>query len=183
MGLVNISIICILMKEKLIKDHQEYMLIDKDRNLIGTTDKSILGVTDKMKLSKQNCEEEFAKAMGVVDVEKLANDSFDKKFSKDSEQLGLYDIGFIDGFNKAMELNKDKVFTYNQMVSAITESSISHRLPSLIIQDLQPTEIEVEIVMERSKFIVDKSQRDNVSNGFNYRPKLDSSGNLILKKI
>jgi hypothetical protein len=37
--------------------------------------------------------------------------------------------------------------------------------------------------MERSKFIVDKSQRDDVRNGFNYRPKLDSENCLILKKV
>jgi|688.fasta_scaffold87097_10 hypothetical protein len=37
--------------------------------------------------------------------------------------------------------------------------------------------------MERSKFIVDKSQRDDVRNGFNYRPKLDSENCLTLRKI
>ena len=72
------------------------------------------------------------------------------------------------GFNKAMALNKDKVFTYNQMVSAITESSISHRLPSLIIQDLQLTEIDVEIDMSNIYAVPE--------------PKLDSEGCLILKR-
>jgi hypothetical protein len=45
----------IKMKVKLIKDHQEYMLINDERFVIATTDASILEATDKMKLSKQNC--------------------------------------------------------------------------------------------------------------------------------
>ncbi len=41
------------MKGKLIKDHDEYVLINDKRFVIATTDVSMLEVTDKMKLSKQ----------------------------------------------------------------------------------------------------------------------------------
>jgi len=94
------------MKAKLIKDHDEYMLINDERLVIATTDASMLEVTDKMKLSKQNCDEIF----GVVDVEKLANDNaygitfleFDKRDK--TMQHKYYSEGFEDGFNKALEL-------------------------------------------------------------------------------
>lgn len=46
----------------------------------------------------------------------------------------------------------------------------------------KPTEWDVEIEMERSQFIVDKSLRNDIKNGFNYTTKLDADGCLILKK-
>ncbi len=90
-----------------------------------------------------------------------------------------------------MELNKDKVFTLEDMQNAFYNGwlykSENYQYPKALKEYLQhlqqPTEIEVEIMMESSKFIVDKSQRDDVRNGFNYRPKLDSENCLILRKI
>lgn len=92
-----------------------------------------------------------------------------------------------------LEILGDKKFTYNQMVSAITESSISHRLPSLIIQDLQQTEWDVVIVTKPfvsvSLIIVDFSEdtpvdvlnvkKEVVEEGY----ALDEDGCLILRKI
>ena len=54
------------MKAILIKDDQEYMLINDEIFVIATTDASMLKVTDKMKLSKQNCDEIF---WGLYDTE------------------------------------------------------------------------------------------------------------------
>jgi len=135
---------------------------------------------DNYVLSKQNCDSLF----GVVDIEKLANDSFNKKFSKCSEQLGLYDVGFIDGFNKAISLNKDKVFTRDDIEEAFAYGQLNQLhnqkyfsgskayLQSL----LQQTEIEVAIVMEDSIGIGDKYTPEP-------KPPLDENGCLILKKI
>jgi hypothetical protein len=140
------------MKAKLIKDHQEYMLINNERFVIATTDKSILEVTDKMKLSKQNCDEIF----GIVDVEKLADDYF--KSTNENAVLWRR-IDFKEGFNKAMELN-------------------------------QPTEIEVEIEMgyvgECGGNNGDGCFQDSPGHDcgcFEYIPKLDDNGCLILKKL
>jgi methanogenic corrinoid protein MtbC1 len=162
------------MKGKLNKVDNGYVLLVDN----------IMYATDNDKLSKENCDEIF----GVIDVEKLANDVGEKynhslyQFAKDR---------FIEGYNKAIELNKDKVFTEEQVIE-FTMSMISQYVQGntniwnreLLSESLQqPNEIEVEIMMESSKFIVDKSQRDDVRNGFNYRPKRDSENCLILQKI
>ena len=122
-------------------------------------------------LSKQNCDEEFAKAMGIVDVEKLA-----EKLSPNSS----WKYGFIRGFNKAMELNKDKVFTLEDIEEAFAYGQLNqvHNQKyfsgsKTYIQSLQqPTEINVEIVMD---ICGDKVYAVP-------EPKLDSEGCLILKR-
>jgi hypothetical protein len=115
------------------------------------------------KLSKQNCDEIF----GVTDVEKLTNEEIP---ASSHTNYYVQRMRFIQGFNKAMELNKDKVFTLEDIKKAIvwahdksTEGVYLSRLPvDEFIQSLQqPTEIEVT---------------------FNPEEK-DSEGCLILKKI
>jgi len=180
------------MKAKLVKENDYHYYLTIDGKIIADTEAHPLSSINVSKLSKQNCDELF----GVVDVEKL-----DKKI-RGLMMISGTSNGTIDHpntdkmislFNKAMELNKGKVFTYNQMVSAITESSISHRLPSLIIQDLQPTEIDVEIVTE-SKLIGQCNCPCHTKKGIRHikaccnpkrveTPKLDSEGQLILKNI
>ena len=170
---------------KLIKDGDEFILeahkndIPKIVKVVGQAgrhpDWVIVASSGNnhpyLQLSLENCKV----IMNVVDVEKLAEECAETAHTMDElYENGLF-YGFTSGFNKAMELNKDKLFTYNQMVSAITESSISLRLPSLIIQDLQSTEIDVEIVTE-SIGIGDKYTPEP-------KPLLDSEGCLILKKI
>ena len=165
------------MKAKLIKDHQEYMLINDERFVIATTDASILEATDKMKLSKQNCDEIF----GVVDVEEIADIH---TFGQRNHEWKAY----IAGFNKAMELNKDKVFTLEDIKKAYIQGKHGGKTQAYVefddyIQSLQqPDEIEVEIEMQCL---------DPTCDGINIKgicipgdkPKLDSEGCLILKKI
>ncbi len=180
------------MKAKLIKRDDSYWL----HNEAGETIATSWGVVAGKKLSKQNCDELF----GVFDVEKLAIEEATKlaecKWLEKHKQiyLGLVneDARFImHGFNKAMELNKDKVFTLEDMRRAIVMSATSDIdfLPDRcddIIQSLQrPTEIEVEIEMEDTKE-VDNHIWDGSNDGeliWKKQPKLDSDGNLILKKI
>lgn len=176
------------MKAKLIKtDKDNYILVDSTKGvydkgyLIGSSRES-----DVNKLSKQNCDEVF----GVVDVEKLADDMHES-YPDWAPPVEHYDYsrGVVDGFNKAMELNKDKLFTEEDVRKAYIygvsnchsfgHSAIDHT--NKVIQSLQqPSEIEVEIEMECCG---NYSPPCNINCEYGPKLKLDSSGCLILKKI
>lgn len=170
------------MKGKLIKLElsEGYRLDDEKGNLIAST---LDG--GKTKLSKQNCDEIF----GVVDVDKLA---MGYELYEKINFVGQT-RAYIAGFNKHAELNKDKVFTLedmklmfefgyrkNNLIETTFESALN------FIQSLQqPTEIEVEIIMSPCYY-------DTSLGGFSTsytegkpieEPKLDKDGCLILKKI
>jgi hypothetical protein len=164
------------MKAKLIKVNDYYNIEDKKGNVIGTSYQFSSSVGDVLeyKLSKQNCDEIF----GVVDVEKLAEESWGDKISSPYH-------AYIEGFNKAMELNKDKVFTLEQVLDAFYAGWISKDKTYPEAQKsykgyleryvMQPTEIEVKIEMGDSIGISDLYTPDN-------KPKLDENGCLILTK-
>jgi hypothetical protein len=150
------------------------------------------------KLSKQNCDEIF----GVIDVIDVTYKQVRKEFD------GIID-SFTEAFakqciNKAMELNKDKVFTLEDMKRAFkvgfsngfaSDIISMHRLPeekeklfNEFIQSLQqPTEVEIEMekVVDETKVIgVVKGVKGSGDKITTYKsvPKLDSSGCLILTK-
>jgi len=145
------------------------------------------------RLSKQNCDELF----GVIDVEKLGDDHALEMYTTDEEDIVYYENrkrNFIEGFNKAIELNKDKLFTLEDMENSIEmciklmndKGSEFREHKQTIIQSLQqPTEIEVEILYMRD------CQAKTPCNEYENKclictptyPKLDSEGCLILKKI
>jgi hypothetical protein len=178
------------MKGKLIKDEDGYSLFTREEN---STNRKFIATTQGMyvdhKISKQNCDELF----GVVNVEKLAEESvFD----------GFRTI-WKNGFNKAMELNKDKVFTVEDIRKAIEMAKkgsmqeqhngygqrtspifVSDNLSvDTIIQSLQqPTEIEVEVEMECLDPNCDGINKKGVCIPSD-KPKLDENGCLILKKL
>jgi len=163
------------MKAKLIKTDVNYLLRDEEDVIIASSSFKTAGIS----LSKQNCDEIF----GVVDVEKLAEEN-----THDCDTSGCYPADyFIAGFNKAMELNKDIVFTLEDMKNAFYNGwnyrGEDYQWPTAIKEYLQHlrqlNEIEVEIVKEsigRVKLGVG-SQLEQMM------PKLDSNGCLILKKI
>jgi len=179
------------MKAKLIKTIDGYHL----RSLIKDIPRSI-NVYHKIsknegefgfgehsgKLSKQNCDEIF----GVVDVEKLAEESWGDKISSPY-------YSYIEGFNKATQLNKDKVFTledmrqaYNDGMNNIDGDGCSIDNPDEDFIDTintiqQPSEIEVEIEMREDYLMWKHSDIEKMSDCL--VPKLDSEGCLILKKI
>jgi hypothetical protein len=150
------------------------------------------------KLSKQNCDEIF----GVVDVDKLA----DERFDKSTAELEYRNWAFKVGFNKAMELNKDKLFTRDDVISAIVHHTYllhndgkgyedgddnDDRIDYVIAALKQkPTEIEVEIEMKK---VVDETKVIGAVKGvkgsgdkittYKSVPKLDENGCLILKRI
>jgi len=159
----------------------EYKLYEKDDSCIATTHKS-----PHKRLSKQNCDEIF----GVTDVEKLAeNNGKGLPFIDYEEDLIIYKIGVNVGFNKAMELNKDKLFTVEDVKRAIFNfANYDYKNMSELdgrdkaIQSIQqPTEIEVEIEMENYVKYVPKSLGTVYPTG-GVRPRLDENDCLILKK-
>jgi hypothetical protein len=186
------------MKAKLIKvDKDNYTLFDEKGIPIGATP-NVLSNNTFSKLSKQNCDEIF----GVFDVEKLAED-FAKNNSIYPTAQDDTEYGFKQGFNKAIELNKDKVFTAEDMREAILfglgamygykegrEGETEYQINKFIQSLQQPTEIEVEIEMEK---IVDETKVIGAVKGvkgsgdkittYKSVPKLDSEGCLILKQI
>jgi hypothetical protein len=170
------------MKAKLIKTDVNYLLEDNKGVVIGSTSTKEIN-----KLSKQNCDEIF----GVVDVDKLAI------------EYDLYEkINFVGqtraykaGFNKAIELNKDKEFTEGKLRRAMSmviekmDSGESFTKSEIIDSLRQPTEIEVEIEMKK---VVDetkvigavkrvKGSGDKITT-YKSIPKLDDNGCLILKR-
>jgi len=155
------------MKAKLFKKDNDYCLYNELGETIAA---SWANVTGK-KLSQSNCDEIF----GAIDVEKLADDSSQEFLIKPIESP-IFTFGYEEGFEKAMELNKDKVFTLEDMKKGIdmcielmnNKGSEFRTHKQTIIQSLQqPTEIEVEIVTETREWI----------------KKLDSNGCLILRKL
>jgi hypothetical protein len=164
------------MKAKLIKSGNHYHLFEGDR-FISTTDCK-KGTPNK--LSKQNCDEIF----GVVDVEKLAENYEKENFNGDLEHHPLQI--FKAGFNKAMELNKDKVYSKEDIENAFNlglgfdgEKGETDTFKEFIRFIQKPTEIEVEIVKEPVYEGLDEMAQPQYAKV----PKLDSNGCIILKKI
>jgi hypothetical protein len=159
----------------LFKVTNEYHLYDGDK-AIATT---IVGNPMLLPiLSRKNCDEVF----GVVDVEKLAFNY--------AIEIGIlhttlaYSKHFKAGFNKSMELNKDKMFTLEDIGKAIMfgrwEATDKAAYNNFIQSLQQPTEIEVEIVKEVGTKLHDDGREFFMVEGT--LPKLDSEGCLILKK-
>jgi hypothetical protein len=166
------------MKAKLIK-HSEpdfYFIANNDGTTFATTDEWYFGKTKGCyKLSKQNCDELF----GVVDVHSLGiehskeivRNTYGGMVMQEWEKESVRD--FEAGFNKAMELNKDKVFTLEDIRKAYYVGYEDGKSGATFFQQLiqslqQPKEIDVVIDMSNIYAVPE--------------PKLDSSGCLILKK-
>jgi hypothetical protein len=172
------------MKAKLIKvDKGYYNLEDEKGNILGTSYQfnSSVGDVLEYKLSKKNCDEIF----GIVDIEKLCKQEAEKLHDKSKHEdwdvyncLVYEDAEMIKiGFNKAMELNKDKLFTLSNLRKAFNSlENHPNRTFTELVALLQPTEIEVEIITEEFE------SYDEILNQVK-KPILDSEGCLILKKI
>jgi len=172
------------MKAKLIKVLDQYHLYNGDK-VIATT---IVGNPMLLpNLSKENCDEIF----GVVDVEKLA-DEITKEYATLTPKA--FKRGVVLGFNKAMELNKDKVFTIEDMKRGCSLIFLAlgdggdittDEVIESVLSTQQPNEIEVDIIKECPQcqewgYV---SECRNDCNQKFLQPKLDVKGQLILKKI
>ncbi len=166
------------MKAKLRKDKDHYRLFVEDKQ-IGSTGTRVSS-KEMYQLSFENCDEIF----GGFDVNKLAEEcSIDWEGELMESIVGAYK----EGFNKAMELKKDKMFTLEDVKKSIEmareENGLSDNTMSYdysedeIIQSIQqPSEIEVIIEMKlnmNGKNAIERSM---------YIPKLDENGCLILTK-
>jgi hypothetical protein len=173
----------------------EYKLYGEDDSCIATTQES-----PHKRLSKQNCDTIF----GATDVNELANQNAKKDLFNggydgliNAHQQMLIEVSYINGFKKAMELNKDKLFTEDQMWNMfyfgdslkikIKSGNIDNKPMGEIFDDYiqslqQPTEIEVEIrcYIGNGNKESDSFKDPLVTNtGI---PKLDENDCLILKK-
>jgi hypothetical protein len=183
------------MKGKLIKKDENYFL-EVDFWYPKYIQPSIIANTfvkpkgEVYDLCRKNCDEIF----GVVDVEKLAED-FAKNHSIYPTAQDDTEYGFKNGFNKAVELNGDKEFTLEDMRRAIAygenhrdmdTGKVPYQTFVEFIQSLQQlTQIEVEIETEPC-FYDDSLGGFSTSYTVNKpkeQPKLDTNGNLILRKI
>jgi hypothetical protein len=189
------------MKGKLIKTEVNYLLEDNKGIVIAST--SLKG--EGINLSKRNCDD----ILGVVNVEKLACkeikidiDTYKDIHKKATEKnaspcipsreggcvgANLYSQvnGFIKGYNKAMELNKEKLFTEDDINLAFVlgKNNDESRINKLINSKIQPTEIEVEIITVPMNIDEIREQGKGFLNSNTNKPKLDENGNLILRKL
>ncbi len=171
------------MKGKLSKslNSDTYWLTVDGKLFADTEGGPLMAITNK--LSVKNCID----IKNGYDLDKLAYD-FAKYHSIYPTAQDDTEYGFKNGFSKAIELNKDKVFTEEDMRKAYFDGyndkeENRYFNPSKSLQ--QPTEIDVEIKMEPCFY-------DQSLGGFSTsytedkpkeQPKLDSDGCLILKKI
>ena len=152
------------MRAKLIKDHDDYHLVNNEQFVIGTTDESILSCTDKYKLSLKNCQ---AIERGY-DLDELVK-----------EQYPIDEPSFKRGFKLALEILGNKRFTLEDMMNCWNKALNFQEHKETLgehMQSLQQTEWDVEIVMGDPIGIGDKYTPDT-------KPKLDADGCLILKRV
>jgi hypothetical protein len=99
-----------------------YSLIDNDK-MIASSDVDFQKDYEVKALSKENCDDIF----GIVNIEKLAKQKFpnvdNDDYEYDSEWQMLSDEykkrGFIQGVKEILELNKDKLFTVDDLTHVI----------------------------------------------------------------
>jgi hypothetical protein len=175
-----------------------YSLYDSDGDIVASNNPN---TPCSKRLSKQNCDEIF----GGVDVELLACDechihidaykfiqTLKSGHSKSELQLESKVRGYIMGFNKAMEIQKDKLFTVEDMKKAFeagyetleSEKTYNEHYDILIQSLQQPKEIEVEIVVhvDLAATPTDSRHPDAYLGTDTGIPFLDENGCLILKK-
>lgn len=165
------------MKGELIKVENGYVLMVNN----------IMYATDNDKLSKKNCDEIF----GVVDVEKLAESHAEECYERNGDPLeeSYFEnrkYNFKEGFNKAMELNKDKLFTVEDIKKAFNAgwvqrhneegSTISNTLISIATE--HPPGICVRITMSCS--LPNGCTEPGIECTCDPIPALDENGCLIL---
>ena len=154
------------MKGKLNKVDNGYVLLVDN----------IMYATDNDKLSKQNCDEIFV-LFDDFDIALGKAMSYGDEWNK-PECLTDAQKGYLHGFLDALELNKDKMFTEDDVNLAFVlgKNNDESRINKLINSKIQLTEIEVEIVTV-------PALSNNGNAYFGEIPKLDSNGNLILRNI
>ena len=176
------------MEGKLIKVEDGYLLID-----VNTSNEdrwSVIGSypfnKDVEKLSLKNCQA-IENGYDLDELyEKVVNSDFSDKYED-----GVHYYSFIEGFQKAVEILGDKKFSEEDVKKTLylkngfdKDGFSFYKSDEEIIQSLQQTEWDVEIVMEcpQCKEYGYISECRNVCNKKFTQPKLDADGCLILKR-
>lgn len=97
---------------------------------------------------------EVKELLGEVDVEKKADEEYyeqDKSFENDIDPFLNYSeylkVGFIDGYNQALEDNKEKKWTDADVIRIVEKSRQTGLTAEYLMLSLQPqTEWEVEFI-------------------------------------
>jgi hypothetical protein len=164
------------MKGELVKRQDRYDLYGSDSSKIASSAENPFG-----KLSKENCDAIF----GIFDVEKLFLET--PHTIEDEKDYWKIRGGYIEGFNKAIELKKDKLFTlgdmrtvYNNAINNINNygepmTDFEEDFLDTVKSLQQPTEIEVMI----EQTLVQSSIQGEAI----WKLKLDENDCLILKQI
>jgi len=164
------------MKTFLRKINGIYTLM-KDGKMIASDDIDFQKDYELQKLSIENCNIIF----GIFDVEKLAED-FAKNHSIYPSAKDDTEYGFKNGFNKALELNKDKKFSLEQVIEAMSLYKRNEFAMSKVLVMVleEPQDIEVEIEMAEVESYKDKMGNLRTEKTF---PRVDKNGCLIIKKL
>ena len=149
----------------------------KDGKMIASDDIDFQKDYELQKLSIENCNLIF----GIFDVEKLAED-FANNHSIYPSAKDDTEYGFKNGFNKALELNKDKKFSLEQVIEAMSLYKRNEFAMSKVLVMVleEPQDIEVEIEMAEVESFKDKMGNLRTEKTF---PRVDKNGCLILKKL
>ena len=195
------------MKTKLIKEENHYTLETQNERIgtiiLATSDHELSGLLNHPnKLSLKNCQ---ALANGY-DLDELAREVCDitdplRLDSQKYKQDPYFKIGFIKGFQKALEILGDKKFSEeelkNSLILLLSEISCSNgslleKTPNEAatwiknhIQSLQKTEWDVIVEMEVVSDFDSRAEIDGQVFSTNKKvvPKLDANDCLILKRI
>jgi hypothetical protein len=159
------------MKVQLVKREDRW-------DLYETRGHKIASVLDgcAYKLSLKNCQE----IERGYDLDALASEYAKKREDLDLVYAnGLY-YGFLEGFQKALEILGDKIFTLDDIhtVFIMGREGMEDKMNRYVTRIHEPTEWDVEIVT----FISDDLKSVGQDWGKIGAPKLDADGCLILKK-
>jgi hypothetical protein len=162
-------------KITLVKREDRYDLYGEQGEKIASSAPNLF-----KKLSVSNCDELF----DIADVEKWVKEHVDAdpNLEVGTSEYQNAQVDFKAGFNKKTELDKDKVFTLEDMKKAFINPKNFDWFGELIKSIQQPNEIEVEIMMENYVKYVPKSLETIYPTG-GVRPKLDENNCLILKRV
>ena len=170
------------MKAKLIKTEVNYILEDDKGVVIASTSLK----KDGLALSLKNCQ---AIERGYDLDELLDNITPNNGTTGNISER----IGFVKGFQKALDLNNTKLYTLEDMMNCWNKALTFQDHKELFgyhIQSLKQKEWDVEVVTQKylEGYEMIGHQKGVYGSGnripiYNSKPKLDADGCLILKRI
>jgi hypothetical protein len=183
---------------KLQKEDHVYYLVDS-KDTIATTDSNFHNDGTVMKLSKENCDSLFEN-FSIEEIA-LSKASYFGGTYRNPEGFSDEQIGYLHGFIEGAELNKDKLFTLEDMeaifafghqvgMNTILAIQSQHspqpspkpdsdKLRDKVIQSLQqPKEIDVEIKMNLDSPCPNCGEEENIHGNYDMsvldRPLINS---------